>query len=565
MKGTLTELVAVSIRPSGKTVRTFRIILGLCVDLILFGLLVPWLAIRAGHIFDSAFPILLNVNSLPSDLLGLILLMLGVAWLLWSWFLLVKQGHGYMTELFGIEISPVTERVVTTGPYSIHRHPVCAGYLLIIAGIGLLIGSPGVVVIVPLLLVLVYFYLRLFEEPFLRRRLGHEYEAYADRVPMFFPFKRKRIPVAFKNLRADKVRFLINVLGVAFAVLLICFQLSVLKGTRTQITSYIDHTGADLWVMQKGVDDLVATSVLPSESVDEVRNMEGVKKATGIYAIYTLLEVNRVKSRVYVVGYDTASGDGGPWKLGRTLPHIRNARSLGSNEVLLDDTLASRHNLRAGDRISLFGQTFTVAGFTEETTSIGSQFVFVPGKTISRIIPGGNFIFTHVLVWLQGTVPAHEMVSRIAEATGLTCVPRDVLDANMREFLGMFMLPLLTAGVVMGFLVGSITICITLYTAVLERIKEYGTMKALGATDWYLFGVLIRQSLLSLFIGTAIGLILGILANYLINQWVPGMTARLDGVIALQTILAGLAMALLSTALPMWRLKKLDPLEVFRA
>lgn len=545
--------------------RTFRIILGLFIDLILFGLLGPWIAIRAGRMFDAAFPVLLNINHLFFTITGIISLVLGAVWFFWAWFLLVKQGHGYMTELFGVEISPVTERVVTTGPYSVHRHPVCAGYLLIIAGIGLLIGSPGVVVIVPLLLAIVYIYLRAFEEPFLRRRLGHEYETYADQVPMFFPFRRRRIPVALRNLRADRVRFLINVLGVAFSVLLICFQLSVLKGTRGQITTYIDHTGADIWVMQKGVDDFVATSTVPRESLGTVEKQDGVKKAAGIYAVYTLLEVNQVKSRVYVIGYDTASGDGGPWKLGQTLPHIRNARSLGQDEVLLDETLSDRHKLCLGDHISLFGHTFTVAGFTRETTSIGSQYVFLSRKTISRIIPGGSLSFTHILVWLNGTVPAREMAGSIEKSTGLTSVTRNELDANMREFLGMFMLPLLTAGVVMGFLVGSITICITLYTAVLERIKEYGTMKALGATDWFLFGILFQQSLISLVIGTAIGLILGILANYFINQWVPGMTARLDGTIVLQTVLAGLIMALLSTGLPMWRLRRLDPLEVFRA
>jgi putative ABC transport system permease protein len=117
----------------------------------------------------------------------------------------------------------------------------------------------------------------------------------------------------------------------------------------------------------------------------------------------------------------------------------------------------------------------------------------------------------------------------------------------------------------MGFLVGSITIGITLYTAVLERFKEYGTMKALGATGWFLYGIVLKQSLISLGIGTAMGLALGVMANYFINQWVPGMTAILDGSITIQTLLAGLFMAVLSTALPMWRLSRLDPMEAFRS
>ena len=373
------------------------------------------------------------------------------------------------------------------------------------------------------------------------------------------------VPVAFRNLHADPIRFAINVIGVAFAVLLICFQLSILKGTRSQITTYIDHTGADIWAMQKGVDDFVATSTVPRKSVDAIENLAGVQRAAGIYAVYTLLEINRVKSRVYVIGYDTASGRGGPWKLGKTLPHLGDARSLKQDEVLLDENLARRHGLEPGDRLSLFGHSFTVAGFTLETTSIGSQYAFLPRETISRILPGGEFYFTHVLVWTNGRVPDHDMVRSIQEATGLSSLTRDALAANMRDFLGMFMLPLLTAGVIMGFLVGSISIGITLYTAVLERFKEYGTMKALGATDTFLYGVLLKQSLITLVIGTVMGLVLGVLANHLINQWVPGMTARLDGSIVMQTVLSGFVMAILSTGLPMWRLLRLDPMEVFRS
>jgi putative ABC transport system permease protein len=547
-------------------VRTFRIIFGLCIDLILFGALVPWVTFRAGRLLDRTFPISPNLDRFIFDVFGTAFIVFGAAWFFWAWNLLVREGRGYMTELFRIEISPVTERMVTGGPFSVHRHPVCAGYLLILAGIGMVIGSFGsTLVCVPLLLAFLYFYLRIFEEQGLRKRFGQDYESYSGRVPMFFPFKRNRVPVAFRNLHADRIRFTINIIGVAFAVLLICFQLSILKGTRGQITTYIDHTGADIWAMQKGVDDFVATSALPRESVEALERLSGVRRAAGIYAVYTLLEINRVKSRVYVIGYDTGSGDGGPWKLGRTLPHLGDAHSLGQDEVLLDEDLARRHGVEPGDRVSLFGHSFTIAGFTLETTSIGSQYAFLPRETVSRILPGGAFSFTHVLVWTSGTVPDEDMVLRIEEATGLSSLTRDALAANMRDFLGMFMLPLLTAGVVMGFLVGSITIGITLYTAVLERFKEYGTMKALGATDGFLYGVLLKQCLISLVIGTVAGLVLGVFANHFINQWVPGMTARLDGSITMQTVLAGLVMAVLSTGLPMWRLFRLDPMEAFRS
>ena len=545
--------------------RTFRIILGMGLDLLVFGLLVPGATILGGKQLDAVFPAL-RLTHLLFDLLGIALIVSGAVWLFWAARLLITEGRGFLTELFGFRISPVPERLVTRGPFAVHRHPICIGYLAMLAGFSLILGSAGsLVVAVPLLLFLTYLYLRLFEEPALRKRFGADYQLYAGRVPLFWPAKRLRIPVAFRNLQGDRIRFSVNVLGVSFAILLICFQLSILKGTRSQITTYIDHTGADIWVMQQGVDDFIATSVLSRNAVQDLEKLEGVDRTVGIYAVYTLLKTNRVKSRVYVIGYDTRTGDGGPWRLGRTLPHLKNSRDLKDDEVLLDQDLARRHRLEPGDTFTLFGRTFTVAGFTLETMSIGSQYAFLSREAFGRIVPGGEFSFTHILVWKSQGIPDEILIQRIEAATRLTALTRARLADNMREFLGMFMLPLLMVGVVMGFLVGCITIGITLYTSTLERFKEYGTLKALGATDRYLFGLLFRQALISLSLGTALGFGLAVLADHFINQWVPGMTAGLDVAITIQTVAAGLAMALFSTALPTWRLLQLDPLEAFRA
>ena len=548
--------------------RIFRIILGACIDLTIFGVLIPWITIAAGRKLDAALVAAINLDSLFFDLIGIAFIVVGAGWFSWASLLLIRDGHGYLTELFCIEISPVTERLITHGPFAVHRHPICVGYLAILAGFSFLLGVFGaLVVVIPLLLLLTYIYLRLFEEPCLRSRFGSDYQAYAERVHLFWPAKRNknRIPVAFRNLWGDPLRFSVNVIGVSFAILLICFQLSILKGTRGQITTYIDHTGADIWAMQQGVDDFIATSTVARTAVQDLNKLDGVDRIAAIYAVYTLLEINQVKSRVYVVGYDTESGDGGPWKLGRTLPHLNTVHDVMANEILLDQNLAERHKLQLGDELSLFGHEFKIAGFTLETMSIGSQYAFVPRDRIAGILPGGEFSFTHILVWKKEDISDEVLIRRIEAATPLNALTREELADNMRDFLGMFMLPLLTTGVVMGFLVGCITIGITLYTSVLERFKEYGTIKAVGATDRYLYGLIFRQAMISLSFGIAIGLVLAVCANRLINEWVPGMTARLDGTIVMQTIAAGFFMAVVSTSWPMWRLLKLYPLEAFRA
>jgi hypothetical protein len=65
---------------------------------------------------DAAVPLSLDINRHISDIMGIVSIVAGAAWLLWAWYLLVREGHGYLTELFRMEISPVTDRLVTSGP-----------------------------------------------------------------------------------------------------------------------------------------------------------------------------------------------------------------------------------------------------------------------------------------------------------------------------------------------------------------------------------------------------------------------------------------------------------------
>lgn len=453
--------------------KAIRLIVGIGIDLILFGCIIPLGSIRAGRILDAWFFPLLLVDFPILNLLGMVFIIAGGGWLLWSLYLLISVGGGYITEIFCIRISPVTARLVDQGPYALHRHPLGVGYLVILSGIGFLIGSAGTFLLVAdVLAPLFYIYLRLVEEPCLKRRLEADYLYYLETVPALLPIGKHRILVACRNLCGAKVRFIISV--AAAAVLLIYYLLSILKGTGAQITTYIDHVGADIWVMQKGVDDFSATSTVPRESVRRIETVEGVRKAAGINAVNTLLESNGVTSRVYVIGYDTDTGDGGPWKLGKTLAHIRSIHDPMENEVLLDQSLAKRHRLAPGDAVTLFGHLFVVAGVTLETTSIGSQYVFLPRKTVDNILPAGNFTFTHILVWIQQGASETDLVLRIEDATSLSALTSSQLGKNMRGFLGMFMLPLLIAGVVMGFLVGLVTVGIILYTFFLDRFIGKG-------------------------------------------------------------------------------------------
>ena len=178
------------IRPFGN--RRLRIALGLFVDGLLFGAAFPWMCLVAGRWADGVAAEHLTLGHPVFPVAGAALLAAGGGWLVWAWAMLVRKGNGHLTELFGLEISPVTDRLVTSGPFAFGRHPICLGYVVIISGLGMAIGSPGTAFILPpLLLAGAGWYVLRFEEPRLAARFGEAYARYRQRAPLFISWKKE--------------------------------------------------------------------------------------------------------------------------------------------------------------------------------------------------------------------------------------------------------------------------------------------------------------------------------------------------------------------------------------
>jgi protein-S-isoprenylcysteine O-methyltransferase Ste14 len=117
-------------------------------------------------------------------IIGVPVLAIGVVTV--SWCLVVFRFAGGTPVPF----SPPPELVVR-GPYSHTRNPMLTGFFASLVGLGLVLGSPSMLLgVVPVVVTAAYVELRLVEEPELRRRFGTQYVEYARRVPMFVPKPR---------------------------------------------------------------------------------------------------------------------------------------------------------------------------------------------------------------------------------------------------------------------------------------------------------------------------------------------------------------------------------------
>lgn len=111
----------------------------------------------------------------------------GLFLILWS-FILFAKAKGTP-----VPFSPPI-KLVDTGPYDHVRNPIVLGYILMFFGIGFLLGSISLTIIItPFYFFLLILEIKLIEEPELEKRLGKEYSDYKKRVPMFVPRFKKNV------------------------------------------------------------------------------------------------------------------------------------------------------------------------------------------------------------------------------------------------------------------------------------------------------------------------------------------------------------------------------------
>lgn len=117
----------------------------------------------------------------------------------------------------------------------------------------------------------------------------------------------------------------------------------------------------------------------------------------------------------------------------------------------------------------------------------------------------------------------------------------------------------------LGFVVGAAVVGLTMYSAVLEKRRELGVLKAVGASTRDLAVVVLTQAALASGIGCLLGVGLSVLASRATQAWVPQfVTALRAGDVALVAI-AVVGMAVVAALAPLGRLSRIDPAEAFRS
>ena len=360
--------------------------------------------------------------------------------------------------------------------------------------------------------------------------------------------------LAWRNLLRDKTRLGLSVTGVALAVMLILILNGFVSGMNAQVSAYLDHAPGSIALIQAGTGG--ASSVLPADAADAARRVDGVASAVPVIVQWAVLDLGQTRQYVNVVGYDTAEG-GGPWSLraGHT--------PAADDEVVLDSQLADQRGIRVGDTFAVMGHTFKVVGLSLDTRTWMASYLFIR-LAVAQQLFGAPGTASMVLITPAQGVTTGELLPRLGGISGADAELKSQLIADQRKtYTAVFAGPTqLMAGI--ASLVGALVVGMIVYAATIERRREYGVLKALGARNRVLYQVVGTQALAAGMAGALLGLVFAAGAATLIMAVRPQFLITVELHSGIFALVAGVGMAMVGALLPARVLARVAPAEALR-
>ncbi len=326
--------------------------------------------------------------------------------------------------------------------------------------------------------------------------------------------------IALKMLMGDRGKYLGIVMGLTFASLIMTQQPAIFVGLMARSFSFITDVGLpDIWVMDPKVQFVDDVKPLLDTELYRVRGISGVEWAMPLYKGLIKARLSNGNFQTCnVIGLDDATLIGGPpiMPQGR-LEDLRRSDGVivdidGANEKLAKPAATANGKpipLRVGDTLELNDRRAIVVGIAKATRTFQSQPVIY--TTYSRALsyaPRERKLLSFVLVKAKPGQNIAALTRRIREITGLSAYTQaEFKKLTVDYFLKNTGIPInFGMSVGLGFIVGAAIAGQTFYNFTLENLRQFGVLKAMGASN----GTLLRMILLQASLVGATGYGLGV-------------------------------------------------------
>ena len=372
------------------------------------------------------------------------------------------------------------------------------------------------------------------------------------------------LTLAWRNLVHDKVRLAVTVTGIVFAVVLIVVELGLFLGFTTTTSSLIDRSRADLWITARNVPYIELGVPFTERKLATVLATPGVAAAGKYIAQFT--QWKRPDGRqesVQVVGVELPSGLGLPWNVvAGAIDDLRRP-----DAVFVDEIYREKLGVESiGQIVEIRGRRARVAGFTRGLRAFTtSPYVFTTFKNALEYTSLREDQTLYILVKAAPGADLERLRQLLASRLDDVDVVTNAEFSRMTRVYWMFTtgagIAVLLAAL-LGLVVGIVVVAQTIYATTVDHIREYGTLKAMGATNGYLYGVIVNQAVISAVLGYGLGMVVS--AFVVRGSQEGGAAILLPGWMVAAMLGLTLAMCVGAAIVSINKVTRLDPAMVFK-
>ncbi|MBN1280812.1 MAG: ABC transporter permease [Candidatus Thermoplasmatota archaeon] len=399
---------------------------------------------------------------------------------------------------------------------------------------------------------------------------------------------RDHVNLAIKNLRHRLSRSILTLLGIAIGIMSIVSLIALGEGMQQAVTGELSSL-SDVIVVTTGGDFMTSFGMggataeyFTDRDIADVERTQGIRDVSTQLTGTALAEYNGETTVVSLTGMDPQimqlqyatqgleagdflnEGDQNKIMIGYTIAH-----SLFDVDVLV------------GGRMTIHGEKFFVSGIFSKQGMGGvssDSVVLLSIRDFEKLTGQSNISIIYLRVndvteaeaiaaTIEGVINENHGRKDFATATTMTSVLETV-----QSIIGILQLVLVAIASI-ALVVASIGIMNTMLTSVMERTREIGIMKAIGATNKDIMSIFIIEGMLVSSIGGMCGIILGVFGSQgltlILNSFMMmGGSSNLAPVITLVSVVLAVAVSLivgvLSSLYPAWKAARMSPIEAVR-
>jgi len=397
--------------------------------------------------------------------------------------------------------------------------------------------------------------------------------------------KPSLIKYSLENIYKRRRRSWLTIVSVLIGIASITALISFGYGISFYVSSMSNKMGNDkIIVMAKGMSPMGSSVKFDKSDADAINRVNGVEEVMGMYAISAEIEYGKEKRYAYLVGGDFKE-------------HRKLIEELTTVEIIVGDALSSNEKskavlgynyqfadkifskpLKLGDRIIVNGHPLTISGFYGAVgTSEDDSQIYVTEVAAEEVFGATSYseIFVRTSPGENATKVAEDVAKELRKHRNQKKGAEDFFVQTFEQVIATFtsILNVIIAVVILiaviSVIVASVNIMNTMYASILERTKEIGIFKAIGARNSEILWIFMTESGILSLTGGIIGIVLGfaiakiggsIIASAGYGFFAPYFNWQMVASI----LLFSFAVGIIAGFLPSYKASKLSPVEALR-